>query len=76
MNRGDVWLTQLGRKSRPVVVVTRSEVLDVRRFVTVVEVTTSMRGLLIEVEFDHLEAGLDRECVINCDGIYTVSQST
>ena len=29
MKRGEVWLAEIGRKPRPVVVVTRDEVLDV-----------------------------------------------
>jgi mRNA interferase MazF len=74
--RGELWLAQVGRKQRPVLVLTRSEVLDVRDLVTVAEVTTSIRGLAAEVEVDHLEAGLDRRSVINCDGIHTVTQST
>lgn len=56
-------------------VLTRSEVIDVRELVTVAEVTTSMRGLAVEVEIDHVEAGLDRPSVVNCDGVHTVAQS-
>lgn len=75
MNRGDVWLVQVGRKRRPVLVLTRSEVLDVRALVTVAEITTTVRGLAVEVEFDHEEVGLDRSSVVNCDGIHTIAQS-
>lgn len=75
MNRGDVWLAQLGRKRRPVLVLTRSEVLDVRALVTVAEITTSRRGLAVEVGFDHTEVGLDNDSVINCDGLHTIAQS-
>jgi mRNA interferase MazF len=57
-------------------VLTRSEVLDVRTLVTVAEVTTSIRGLAAEVAVDHVEVGLDRPCVINCDGLHTVTQSS
>lgn len=57
-------------------VLTRSEVLDVRSLVTVAEISTSARGLAAEVELDHLEVGLDRESVVNCDGIHTIPQST
>ena len=57
-------------------VLTRSEVIDVRRLVTVAEVTTVVRGLSVEVEFDHHEAGLDRPSVINCDGLHTVDKTT
>ena len=54
MNRGEVWLAEVGRKRRPVLVLTRSEVLDVRSLVTVAEVSTSARGLAAEVELDHV----------------------
>ncbi|MGH9227301.1 MAG: type II toxin-antitoxin system PemK/MazF family toxin [Acidimicrobiales bacterium] len=75
MRRGELWLAQVGRKKRPVLVLTRSEVIDVRELVTVAEVTTSIRGHAAEVDIDHDEAGLDRPSVINCDGIHTVAQA-
>ena len=58
------------------VVLTRTEVLDVRALVTVAEISTSAHGLAAEVAIDHAEVGLDRESVINCDGLHTVAQST
>ncbi len=76
MNRGEVWLAQLSRKRRPVVVLTRSAVLDVRSLVTIAEITTSARGLAVEVELDHAAAGIDEPSVINCDGLHTVAQTT
>jgi mRNA-degrading endonuclease toxin of MazEF toxin-antitoxin module len=76
VTRGDVWLAEVGRKRRPVVVLTRSEVLDVRALVTVAEISTSARGLAAEVAIDHDAVGLDRPSVINCDGLHTVAQST
>jgi mRNA interferase MazF len=75
VRRGELWLAQVGRKKRPVLVLTRSEVIDVRELVTVAEVTTSIRGLAAEVDIDHGEVGLDRPSVINCDGIHTVAQA-
>jgi mRNA-degrading endonuclease toxin of MazEF toxin-antitoxin module len=74
--RGEVWLAEVGRKRRPVLVLTRTEVLDVRSLVTVAEISTSARGLAAEVEVDHVEIGLDRASVINCDGLHTVTQAT
>jgi mRNA-degrading endonuclease toxin of MazEF toxin-antitoxin module len=50
-------------------------VIDVRDLITVAEVTTSIRGLASEVNVDHLEVGLDRPSVINCDGIHAVAQT-
>ena len=76
MTRGEIWLAQVGRKVRPIVILTRPEVIDVRQLVTVAEITTTIRGLAAEVEFDHLDAGLSQPCVINCDGLHTVAQST
>lgn len=76
MNRGEVWLAQVGTKRRPVVVLTRNEVLDVRALVTVAEVTTNVRGLAAEVAIDHVELGLAAESAVNCDGLHTIAQST
>ena len=74
MRRGELWLAEVGRKKRPVLVMTRTEVIDVRALVTVAEVTTSIRGLASEVNIDHADVGLDRPSVVNCDGIHTVTQ--
>lgn len=76
MRRGELWLAEAGRKRRPVLLLTRSEVLDVRKLVTVAEVTTSIRGLAAEVALDHVEVGLDRPSVVNCDGLHTVAQAS
>lgn len=75
MKRGEVWLAEVGRKARPVVVLTRNEVIDVRELVTVAEVSTHIRGSSVEVAIDVEEAGLERPSVVNADGIHTVAQS-
>jgi mRNA interferase MazF len=76
MRRGELWLAEVGRKKRPVLLLTRSEVLDARELVTVAEITTSIRGLAAEVDIDHVEVGLDRPSVINCDGLHTIAQAS
>ncbi|HEX6547494.1 MAG TPA: type II toxin-antitoxin system PemK/MazF family toxin [Candidatus Dormibacteraeota bacterium] len=76
MTRGEVWLAEVGRKRRPVLVLTRTEVLELRALVTVAEITSSMRGIAAEVELDYERVGLDRPSVINCDGLHTVTQSS
>ncbi len=73
MRRGQTWLADVGHRPRPVLVVTRDEVLDVRANVTVAEITTQSRGLAVEVPVD-ADAGIDEPSVINCDGLHTVSQ--
>ena len=76
MKRGELWLAEVGRKRRPVLLLTRSEVLDARSLVTVAEITTAIRGLAAEVDIDHVEVGLERPSVINCDGIHTIAQGS
>ena len=76
MTRGEIWFAEVGRKRRPVLVLTRPEVIDVRALVTVAEVTTSIRNIAAEVELDHEEAGLDRPSVINCDGLHTITKTS
>ena len=44
--------------------------------VTVAEITTSTRGLAVEVPIDHADVGLDRQSVVNCDGLHTVAQAS
>lgn len=76
MRRGEIWIAQVGKKRRPVLVLTRSEVLDVRRLVTVAEITTTARGLAAEVGLETEESGLDQPSVVNCDGLHTVEQAS
>jgi mRNA interferase MazF len=71
--RGEVWLAEVGRKPRPVVVLTRDAVLDVRANVTVAEVTTQARGLAVEVPIGP-DTGIDEPSVVNADGIHTIAQ--
>ena len=76
MNRGEIWVAEAGRKVRPVLVLTRPEVIDVRTLVTVAEITTQLRGLLTDIDFAFQQAGLDRKSVINCDGLHTIAQNS
>ena len=76
MNRGEVRLARVGRKRRPVLILIRSEVLGVRALVTVAEITTSTRGLSVEVPMDPSHRlGLDQESAVNCDGLHPVPQT-
>lgn len=76
MNRGEVWWSEVGGRRRPVVILTRPEVVDVREMVTVAELTTTIRGLAVEVPVDEQEAGVSQTSVVNCDGLYTVRRSS
>ena len=57
-------------------VLTRSEVIDVRALVTVAEVTTSIRGHAAEVAVDHEAIGLDQPSVVNADGLHTIPKAS
>ena len=74
MRRGEVWEAQVGGKRRPVLVLTRSEVIDVRQLDRLAEITTNIRGLSVEVDLDRQGAGLNRQSVVNCDEIHTIEQ--
>ena len=73
MRRGEVWWAELplpvGR--RPVVLLSRDEAYVVRNAVTVAEVTSTIRGIPVEVELGP-EDGLPKKCVINLDTIVTI----
>jgi mRNA-degrading endonuclease toxin of MazEF toxin-antitoxin module len=71
-----VWPAEIGRKRRPVLVLTRAEVIDVRALVTVAEITSHRRGLASEVVVDHRSIGLNEESAVNCDGLHTGSAAS
>ena len=73
---GEIWWAEVGRRRRPVLVLTRSQVIEARQLVTVAEVTTTIRNLSAEVSVQDDDAGLDRPSVVNCDGIHTISQAS
>lgn len=56
------------------VVVTRDVAVPVLSNLTVVLITSTIRGLRTEVPLGP-EHGLDRECVVNCDNVITVPKS-
>ncbi len=76
VTRGEIWLAQIERKRRPVLVLTRPEVIDVRELVTVADITTMIRGVAVEVPLRHEEVGLRGPAVVNCDGLKTIRRTT
>ena len=73
MRRGEVWWAHLpspvGR--RPVVLLSHDEAYAVRNAITVAEVTSTIRGIPVEVELGP-EEGLPKKCVVNLDTIVTI----
>jgi mRNA interferase MazF len=76
MRRGEVWWAKLplpvGR--RPVVLLSRDEAYAVRNAITVADVTSTMRGIPVEVELGP-EDGLPKKCVVNLDTIVTIRKN-
>jgi len=76
MNRGDIWMINLGGKAgtRPVVVLTRQNVLDYLNKVTVAEITTRGKGYPTEI-FVGQKANLPKPSFVQADNIHTVSKN-
>lgn len=73
--RGDVRLYQFAppNKNRPVVVLTRSSAVDYLSSVTVVPITSTIRGVPSEVILD-VEDGMKSKCAVNLHNAITISQ--
>lgn len=76
MKRGDVWWAKLPAPAgrRPVVLVSRDAAYAVRTSVTVVEVSTTIRGIGSEVPLGARD-GLPRKCVANADNVVTIPKT-
>lgn len=73
MNRGDVWMIDLGGRigRRPVLVLTRQKVLEFVKKVTVAEITTRGKGYPTEIDIDH-KANLPKPSFVQADNLHTV----
>ena len=68
MRKGEIWWANLPPPvgKRPVVLLSRNEAYAVRNAVTVAEVTSTIRGIPVEVPLGP-EDGLPKKCVANLD---------
>jgi len=75
MRRGEIWLLQFEPpdKRRPVLVLSRSEVIPLLRTVMVAPITSTIRGAPSEVVVG-VEEGLKQRSAINLDHIQTVEK--
>ena len=75
VNRGEIWLYTFKppNKRRPVVVLTRPEVIDLLDTVMVAPVTSTIRGAPSEVAVG-IDEGLKRESAANLDHVQTVDK--
>ena len=70
----DVWWAESEDKIRPVLVVTRSEVIPVLEAIMVAPVTRTIRGISTEVPLDAGD-GLPHDCVASFDNLVLVRKS-
>ena len=76
MKQYEVWWASLPQPAgrRPVLLLSRDSAYSYLNKVLVVEITTTVRNLPVEVPLGRRE-GLRRTCVANCDNIHTIVKS-
>ena len=73
-SQGEVWWAETEDMRRPVLVVTRSEAVEVLTGIVVAPVTRTVRGIPTEVGLGPAE-GLDGDCVASFDNVQRVRRS-
>ena len=73
MQRGEVWWADLPKPAgrRPVLVLSRDKAVQVREYITIAEITRTIRDIPVEVPLGIAE-GLPQICVVNLDVIHTI----
>ena len=76
LRRGDLWFYRFAPpdRRRPVLVLTRNDVVNRMRTVVVAPVTTTIRGIRSEVRVGRFE-GLNQDSVVNLDHVQTVPRA-
>lgn len=76
MRRGEIWWASLPVPSgrRPVLLVSRNAAYVARSKVTVVEITTRVRGIETEIVLGRRE-GLPKACCANADNVVTIDKA-
>lgn len=70
--RAEVWDAQVpGIGTHPVVIATRDSAIPLISALVCVLVTSTFRGHVAEVELGPDE-GLDHDCAVNCDNVFTL----
>jgi mRNA interferase MazF len=69
--QGEIWWAEAEDKRRPVLVVTRTEVIPVLDWIVVAPVTRTIRGIPTEVSLDAGE-GLEIPCVASFDNLQPI----
>ena len=76
MIQGDIYTYKFGEpnKSRPVLILTRTDLISQLNVVTIAEITTTLRDNDSEVWLDESD-GMRENCAINLTNIQTVAKS-
>jgi mRNA interferase MazF len=76
VKRGEIWMFDFSRpdKRRPVLVLTRPEVIELLHTVMVAPITSSIRGAPSEVVVG-VDEGLKHDSAVNLDHVQTVEKS-
>jgi mRNA interferase MazF len=76
VNRGDVWLLDLGGRAgrRPAVIITRQAVIAYVNKLTVAEITTAGKGYPTEVAVGQ-KANLSKESFVRLDNMQTIAKA-
>lgn len=72
--QGEIWWAQALDKRRPVLVVTRSEVIPLLRWIVVAPVSRTVRGIPTEVPLGPAE-GLPYDCAASFDNLQPVRKT-
>lgn len=72
--QGDIWWAQAEDKRRPVLVVSRTEVIPVLEWIVVAPITRSIRRIPTEISLDGQE-GLGVPCVASFDNLQPIRRS-
>jgi len=72
--QGEIWWAEVETSRRPVLVVTRSEAIDVLTSIVVAPVTRTVRGIPTEIRLGPDE-GLRVECVASFDNLQRIRRS-
>lgn len=76
MNRGEIWIYTFSPpdKRRPVLILSRPDVIPLLSTVMVAPITSTIRGAPSEVVVG-IDEGLKRESAVNLDHVQTVAQA-
>jgi mRNA interferase MazF len=76
MNRGDVWLIDLGGRigTRPVLILTRQNILKYLNKIIVAEITTQGKGYPTEI-FINQKANLPKPSFVQAENLHTVPKN-